>query len=108
MLDSVTRHAIGTHLRAQWSGGKKLLDSISQEPRRHQQRALLGMLAANAGSRYGRDHGFAGIRSIADFQAAVPINSYEDLRPYVDQVVSGATGIRNATVMLPQDGREKA
>ena len=29
------------------------------------------------------------------------------LLPFVDQVVSGATGIRNATVMLPQDGREK-
>src|ERR1700730_3811938 len=29
------------------------------------------------------------------------------LLPFVDQVVSGAAGIRNATVVLPQDGREK-
>lgn len=29
------------------------------------------------------------------------------LLPFVDQVLSGASGIRNATVVLPQDGREK-
>lgn len=90
MPDSLTRQAIGIHLRGQWKGAKKLLDGLAQEPRKHQEHALLRMLAANTETRYGRDHGFSRIRSIADFQEAMPINSYEDLRPYVDQVVDGS------------------
>ena len=31
-----------------------------------------------AGTRFGRDHGFARIRDIRDFQAAVPLRRYED------------------------------
>jgi len=90
MVDVATRQAIGIALRAQWKRAQKLLDGLAQEPRPHQERALLSSVAANAQTRYGRDHGFARIRSISDFQDAVPINTYEDLRPYVDMVVEGS------------------
>ncbi len=56
-----------------------------------QQRLLREMIAAAAGSRFGRDHGFAGIRSYADFASAVPVGDYETHRPYLERVLAGET-----------------
>lgn len=42
------------------------------------QRALLaGLLRRAAGTRFGRAHGFAAIRDVADYQARVPLRRYE-------------------------------
>jgi len=44
-----------------------------------QERTLLALVRAAAATRFGRDHGFAEVRSIADFQRRVPLRTYEDL-----------------------------
>ena len=44
-----------------------------------QERILLALVRKAQATRFGRDHGFAAIRSVADFQAAVPLRTYEDL-----------------------------
>jgi hypothetical protein len=44
-----------------------------------QQRQLLRLVRSASHTRFGRDHRFSEIRDIADFQARVPIRSYEDL-----------------------------
>jgi hypothetical protein len=54
-----------------------------------QNRVLLAKVRANADSAYGKDFGFAGIRSYADFASQVPVSTYEDLRPYVERVKAG-------------------
>jgi hypothetical protein len=90
MTVSIAQTAVGVHLRGRWARAKRRLDRISREPRQYQQEALLSMLRANAASQYGRHHGFAQFRSISDFQEAVPINTYENLRPYVDRMVDGS------------------
>ncbi len=41
---------------------------------------LRRLLARAAHTRFGRDHGFAAIRTVAEFQRAVPLRSYEDFR----------------------------
>lgn len=38
---------------------------------------------------FARDHGFTEIQSYEDFKKRVPIADYEELRPYIDRVVSG-------------------
>ncbi len=43
-----------------------------------QQRELLRLLRRAAATRFGRDHGFAGLRDVADYQRAVPLRRYED------------------------------
>jgi hypothetical protein len=45
-----------------------------------QERQLMGLVRRAAQTRFGRDHGFARVKSIADYQAAVPLRRYEDLR----------------------------
>jgi hypothetical protein len=54
-----------------------------------QHRALLEKVARNAASAFGRDHGFAGIRTVADFRARVPVLTYEDHHPYLSRVIEG-------------------
>jgi hypothetical protein len=44
-----------------------------------QERGLLNLIAAARDTRFGRDHGFSGLRSVADFQKAVPLRTYEAL-----------------------------
>ncbi len=54
-----------------------------------QDNLLRELLSAHASTTYGRDHGFAHIRNYADFKSAVPLNTYDDLRPYIDRVLEG-------------------
>jgi len=54
-----------------------------------QQRVLLKKIRRNADSDFGRDHGFATIRSSAEFQRRVPVAGYEYYRPYIERVKQG-------------------
>ncbi|MEM9221254.1 MAG: GH3 auxin-responsive promoter family protein [Pseudomonadota bacterium] len=50
-----------------------------RKPAAKQQLDTLRRLVARAEhTRFGRDHDFAGVRTVADFQARVPLRSYED------------------------------
>ncbi|MDG3003008.1 GH3 family domain-containing protein [Paludisphaera mucosa] len=49
------------------------------DPFAEQRRTLRRLLAYARGTRFGRDHGFAEIRSIEAYQRRVPIRTYEDL-----------------------------
>ncbi len=42
---------------------------------------------------FGRDHDFAGVRTYDDFQKRVPVNDYEDLKPYIERVKKGEEGV---------------
>ena len=44
-----------------------------------QERTLLRLVHTARRTAFGRDHGFDAIRSVADFQKAVPLRTYEDL-----------------------------
>ncbi len=50
-----------------------------QDPVETQTRQLLGLVRKARGTRFGRDHDFDRIRTIADFQERVPVRTYEDL-----------------------------
>jgi len=48
-----------------------------QDPQKVQEATLMRLVARAAATRFGRDHGFAEIRSVADFQERVPLRHYE-------------------------------
>lgn len=52
------------------------LDSL--DPVAAQRRTLMALLRTARETRFGRDHGFAGLDSVAAFQAAVPLRRWED------------------------------
>ena len=49
-----------------------------EDPVAGQERELLRLLDAAKATRFGRDHGFGSIRSVADYQARVPLRRYKD------------------------------
>lgn len=63
-----------------------------QRTRIVQNRLLTELIRHHGGTDFGRDHGFTRIRSYEDFTSAVPVGSYETLRPYIDRVIAGQTG----------------
>ena len=59
---------------------RRLQRLADMDPAAVQQAELLKLVRAAAGTRFGRSHGFAHIRSVADFQSAVPLRDYDAFR----------------------------
>jgi hypothetical protein len=68
-------------------------------PRETQEAVLRKIISQNASSAFGRDHGFASIGGIDDFQKQIPILSYGDHAPYIDRSLNGEGG--QLTVQKP-------
>jgi hypothetical protein len=64
-------------------------NALCRTPGQAQQRLLREILGTNAGTEFGRRHRFAGITTLPEFQARVPISAYEDLEPYITAEMSG-------------------
>jgi GH3 auxin-responsive promoter len=54
-----------------------------------QSRYLFDLLGRNAGTQFGRKHGFATIRSVAEFQAQVTVTHYEALTESIEAIARG-------------------
>jgi sterol desaturase/sphingolipid hydroxylase (fatty acid hydroxylase superfamily) len=65
-------------------------------PQSAQAEVLLNIVKRNAGTRYGREHGFENISSYEQFAKQVPVVSYEELRPYVDEQLHSGKPILTA------------
>jgi len=87
LLDSFIGIAARTH--AKWAYNR--LVAAANDARRVQEAVLQRQVAASRSSRFGLDHGLPEVRSYADFIQRVPLQSYEDLRPYVERVMRGDT-----------------
>ena len=68
--------------------------------RQRQDQLLAELLGAHAETDFGREHDFAALGGYDDFIQAVPLGSYETLRPYMDRVLHGRT-----TALLPPGER---
>jgi hypothetical protein len=60
-----------------------------RRPAAAQEHVLLSCLRRNAGTVFGREHGFGSVRSVADYQARVPPVAYDDMAPLVHRVAGG-------------------
>ncbi len=77
----------------------RLVERLAARPGAAQQKVLMRLVAANRRTRFGIEHGFAGIRQPLQFQARVPVQTYETLRPYIDE--QRRTGARSLTTESP-------
>lgn len=58
-------------------------------PLEAQAKVLSLLLQQGQKTRFGKDHQFDRIQGYEDFQKAVPVRDYEELRPYIDPMVAG-------------------
>jgi hypothetical protein len=78
---------------ALWLGinlsGYRRFAAALRDPRQAQESILAGYLRRNEDTDFGRAHDFARIRSLRDFQTAVPLSTYDDYQPYIDRITAG-------------------
>ena len=61
---------------------------------REMQNALLRkMVVENAETLFGRTHDFKKIYDAEDFRAAVPVSTYNSIKPFVDRIAIGELGV---------------
>jgi hypothetical protein len=66
------------------------------DTRRTQEALLARLLQQNRDTEYGREYGFAGVTSLADYARKVPVVDYEDLSPRIDRVTRGEKNVLTA------------
>ncbi|MBU1808564.1 MAG: GH3 auxin-responsive promoter family protein [Candidatus Omnitrophica bacterium] len=72
---------------------RQAFEASADDPLKAQEQTLLKYLWRNKDTEFGRKYNFDAIRSIDDYRRAVPINSYETIRAYVDKIAGGAQNI---------------
>ena len=80
-------------IRLKGSGLTRKLDRAAERPQDVQRDLLRRMVKANANTAFGKDHGFASIRTEGDYRRQVPIRDYEGLRPYVNRITAGEQAV---------------
>jgi hypothetical protein len=89
-MQAVARSLVSLYLRRKRREARRILARTTAQPERCQQEVLRQILAVNAPSTFGREHRFEKIATIREFQDAVQIHGYEELRPYVDRIADGS------------------
>jgi len=97
-MGRLLRAAIAAH---EWRQ-RRAFEVAAEHPDRAQTRVLQRLLAENATSAFGREHGFATITTPADFVRRVPIHDYEALRPWIARSAAGEPNVltREAPLMF--------
>ena len=58
-----------------------------------QQKWLRQLTQQAQNTTFGKDHHFKDVQSYSDFKQAVPVRDYEDLKPYIQQIIDGQTDV---------------
>ncbi len=76
-------------------------------PAETQMQLLRGYLARNADTAFGKTHGFVGIKTYEEFARQVPLNDYDDLKPWLERIMRGESGVLTSelvTHLVPTSG----
>jgi hypothetical protein len=65
----------------------------ASQPTESQQKVFDNLIAKGAKTLFGKDHNFHKIKNHEDFKANVPIRDYEELKPYIDKMISGESDV---------------
>ena len=63
------------------------------EPKKTQEKVFKKLISQAKNTTFGKDHNFENINSYQDFKTNVPIRDYEDLKPYVEQILQGKSDV---------------
>lgn len=83
--ERVSHNLLKSALRLTQGAARRNLLEASKSPGEAQASVLQSILSDNQDTEFGRLHDFAKITNAADFRVAVPVQTYEDLRPYIDR-----------------------
>ncbi|MCY4447639.1 MAG: GH3 auxin-responsive promoter family protein [Chloroflexi bacterium] len=84
-MSKLTYKLFKTALSATQARRYRSMMRAAESPRGTQDAVLRRILAANAETEFGREHGLASVASVSDFRQAVPVLTYEDLREAIER-----------------------
>jgi hypothetical protein len=78
-----------------WLNIKRInqIELFKKFPVETQQEILYKLLAKSASTEWGKKYGYSSIKSISDFQARFPVQTYEDIIPYVERLRKGESNL---------------
>lgn len=88
----VLNRAYRASLRPAWERFRRAAD----DPYGAQQRALQRVLASAAGTAFAREHQLEGVRSLSDYQQAVPPRDYDEHAPWIERMLQGEARVLTA------------
>jgi len=65
------------------------IDLMRRYPVETQEETLAKLLEKAAGTEWGKNYGYSDIKTIKEFQERVPLQTYEDIKPFVDRLREG-------------------
>lgn len=65
----------------------------ASEPEKTQEKVFKKLISQAKDTTFGKDHSFSKIQSYQDFKSQVPVRDYEDLKPYVEQILKGKSDV---------------
>src|SRR5215210_585859 len=65
------------------------IEQWMNNPIQAQRGVLQDLVTAAQYTEFGRKHNFSNLFTIKAFKEAVPINEYEDIRPYIERLMAG-------------------
>ena len=71
----------------------RAFDRATLDSCRTQEQLLLTLVRNNRDTAFGRDHGFATVRSVADYRRQVPLQDYDSLWPYIERATHGEPNV---------------
>ena len=93
------------------AGARQKFSQQLRSPEETQQAILTRLLSQHAATAFGQAHGFASIRSAADYRRQVPLADYEILEPWIQRIKRGEENILTAervTHFVPTSGSSGA
>jgi hypothetical protein len=93
MLEKTMRGAAHAAWMASCWAPHQALRRAQKDPAEAQATLLDWLLTANASSTYGREYGFSRLRNAREFQSAVPIVDYDELRPWIERIKAGEQAV---------------
>lgn len=108
-----------------FSGRKQAAKIFKKEPAEIQERVLRNLIKKAAKTKWGRLYGYSKIKTLKQFQECVPLQSYEDLQPYIERMQkkeknilwpgkivgfaksSGTTGAKSKFIPVTSDSLKK-
>ena len=74
-----------------WLNNKRInqIELFKKFPEETQKEVLYGLLAKASKTEWGKKYDFSSISSIKDFQNRIPVQTYEELIPFVDRLRNG-------------------
>ena len=79
----------------QWWNFKRIyqIQLYREHPYEIQSETLFGLLTMALDTEWGQKHGFEKIETISDFQKAMPLQTYDDIKPYVERLREGEKNV---------------